>query len=280
MEKQGYKMEYLKILDSAQRSFGQKKSYTIVFIAGGIGYMHQEDDNIVCTMEDLIFIKPGNKVKLEYRKNKYPLEVYVLYIGEELLRKLSDEETRLDEAFDFVPYQVKIVHSESESAMLIKNISKKLYSMNNEPPKFARSLYEKSLLTMILVLALRSSVQEDVQIKTNKKKHVVMDDIFIYIREHLTEDISLERLENEFYVSRYHIVREFKKMTGETPHSYIVKSRLDLCRHYIEQGKSIREVYALGGFGGYNHFFRAFKKEYGVTPMQYYNNLQIDRNEK
>ena len=260
-------MEYLKILDSAQRSFGQKESYTIVFIAGGIGYMHQEDDNIVCTMEDLIFIKPGNKVKLEYRKNKYPLEVYVLYIGGELLRKLSDEETRLDEAFDFVPYQVKIVHSESESAMLIKNISKKLYSMNNELPKFAHSLYEKSLLTMILVLALRSSVQEDVQIKTKKKKH-------------LTEDISLERLENEFYVSRYHIVREFKKLTGETPHSYIVKSKLDLCRHYIEQGKSIHEVYELGGFGGYNHFFRAFKKEYGVTPMQYYKNLQIDRNER
>ena len=135
-------MEYLKILDSAQRSFGQKESYTIVFIAGGIGYMHQEDDNIVCTMEDLIFIKPGNKVKLEYRKNKYPLEVYVLYIGGELLRKLSDEETRLDEAFDFVPYQVKIVHSETESAMLIKNISKKLYSMNNELPKFA---YQKKL---------------------------------------------------------------------------------------------------------------------------------------
>ena len=53
-----------------------------------------------------------------------------------------------------------------------------------------------------------------------------------------------------------------------------------MSRRYIEQGKSIREVYALGGFGGYNHFFRAFKKEYGVTPMQYYNNLQIDRNEK
>lgn len=87
-----------------------------------------------------------------------------------------------------------------------------------------------------------------------------MDDIFIYIREHLTEDISLERLENEFYVSRYHIVREFKKMTGETPHSYIVKSRLDLCRHYIEQGKSIREVYALGGFGGYNHFLEHLRK--------------------
>ena len=254
-------MEYIKIEDSGQRSFGQKKNHTIIFVTGGMGYLRQENEKAVCTMEDLIFIKPGNKVKIEYRKNKYPLELYVLYVGTELLQSLSDENTRLDEAFDIVPFQVKTVHSESESAMLIKNIS-------------------KSLLTMLLVLALRSSVKEDVQLKLNKKKHVVMDDIFIYIREHLTEDISLERLENEFYVSRYHIVREFKKMTGETPHSYIVKSRLDLCRHYIEQGKSIREVYELGGFGGYNHFFRAFKKEYGVTPMQYYKNLQIDRNER
>lgn len=273
-------MEYVKIEDSGQRSFGQKKNHTIIFVTGGMGYLRQENEKAVCTMEDLIFIKPGNKVKIEYRRNKYPLELYVLYVGTELLQSLSDENTRLDEAFDIVPFQVKTVHSESESAMLIKNISKKLYSMLKESPKFAHTLYEKSLLTMLLVLALRSSVKEDVQLKLNKKKHVVMDDIFIYIREYLTEDISLERLENEFYVSRYHIVREFKKMTGETPHSYIVKSRLDLCRHYIEQGKSIREVYELGGFGGYNHFFRAFKKEYGVTPMQYYKNLQIDRNER
>ena len=129
--------------------------------------------------------------------------------------------------------------------------------MLKESPKFAHTLYEKSLLTMLLVLALRSSVKEDVQLKLNKKKHVVMDDIFIYIREHLDRRyIRLEQPGKRVYVSRYHIVREFKKMTGETPHSYIVKSRLDLCRHYIEQGKSIREVYELGGFGGYNSFFQ------------------------
>lgn len=175
-------MEYIKIEDSGQRSFGQKKNHTIIFVTGGMGYLRQENEKAVCTMEDLIFIKPGNKVKIEYRKNKYPLELYVLYVGTELLQSLSDENTRLDEAFDIVPFQVKTVHSESESAMLIKNISKKLYSMLKESPKFAHTLYEKSLLTMLLVLALRSSVKEDVQLKLNKKKHVVMDDIFIYKR--------------------------------------------------------------------------------------------------
>ena len=83
-------MEYVKIEESEQRSFGQKKSHTIIFVAGGRGYLHQENEKIVCTMEDLIFIKPGNKVKLEYRKNKYPLELYVLYVGKELIRSLSD----------------------------------------------------------------------------------------------------------------------------------------------------------------------------------------------
>lgn len=277
MKRQGYEMEYVKIVESGQRSFGQNNRHTIIFVVGGVSYLQAEEKHEVCMMEDLIFIKPGNRIKLEYRKNKYPLELYVLYIGSDLLQVLSDEHTDLNASFDVVPFQVKMVHAESEGAMLIKNISKKLYAMATEEQKFAHALYEKSQLTILLILALRSSVQEDRQHKVNKKKHVVMDDIFIYIKEHLTEDITLERLEDEFYVSRYHIVREFKKMTGETPHAYIVKARLDLCRRYIEQGKSIREVYELGGFGGYNHFFRAFKKEYGVTPMQYYKNLQIDR---
>ena len=90
-------MEYVKIEDSGKRSFGQKKNHTIIFVTGGRGYLYQEEEKDVCTMEDLIFIKPGNKVNLEYRKNKYPLELYVLYVGTELLRSLSDENTKLDE---------------------------------------------------------------------------------------------------------------------------------------------------------------------------------------
>ena len=48
---------------------------------------------------------------------------------------------------------------------------------------------------------------------------------------------------------------------------------IDLCKKHIEAGKPIKEVYELGGFGGYNHFFRAFKKEYGMTPKEYYESL-------
>ena len=108
------------------------------------------------------------------------------------------------------------------------------------------------------------------------RKHLMMDELFVYIRTHITEEITLAQLEQVFYISRFHIAREFKRQTGQTLHSYIVKTKLDLCCHYIEQGRPITEVYRLGGFGGYNHFFRAFKQEYGMTPKQYFRSVQKD----
>lgn len=129
---------------------------------------------------------------------------------------------------------------------------------------------------MGLVLFIRSCIEADKVHRSHNRKNLLMDDIFRYIHQHLTEDLTLEQLEKEFFISRYHICREFKRTTGQTPHAYIVKARLDLCRKYIEQGKPIREVYTLGGFGGYNHFFRAFKKEYNMTPGEYYQSLKAD----
>lgn len=81
-------MEYIKIEDSGQRSFGQKKNHTIIFVTGGMGYLRQENEKAVCTMEDLIFIKPGNKVKIEYRKNKYPLETICALCGNRVIAEL------------------------------------------------------------------------------------------------------------------------------------------------------------------------------------------------
>jgi len=88
--------------------------------------------------------------------------------------------------------------------------------------------------------------------------------------------MTLERLEKEFFVSREHIAREFKRQTGQTVHRYIVKARLDRCCTLIEQGLPITEVYKTSGFGGYNHFFRAFKKEYGMTPKEYFHTTRQD----
>lgn len=90
-----------------------------------------------------------------------------------------------------------------------------------------------------------------------------------YIEEHLTEDLSLENLSKEFFISKYHIAHVFKDNIGISIHQYITKKRLALCREAILSNHSITEVFQMFGFRDYSGFYRAFKKEYGISPKDF-----------
>lgn len=99
--------------------------------------------------------------------------------------------------------------------------------------------------------------------------------IALFIEEHLEEDLSLARLSKEFYASRYYIAHLFKDSLGMSVHQYITKKRLARCRQAIVGAKSITEVYEAFGFGDYSSFYRAFKKEYGVSPKDYRDRMRL-----
>lgn len=276
MREERYAAQKYEFKKAAERQFAAGKYYMILYVARGTGYFDIGEETRRLGTEDMVVLKPGEKITMHYRGGRYPHWILELRVLPDCLRELSGEGVYLAEDFSFVPYNVAVVHADSETSMMIKNIALRLSEDMPQEMRYGEKLYERNLLSSLLILTLRACVEADRVHKSRHRSHIMMDDIFVYIREHLTEDLTLEELEKQFFVSRYHICREFKRLTGETPHAYIVKARLDLCRKYIEQGKPVSEVYRLGGFGGYNHFFRAFKKEYGVTPMQYYRNLQTD----
>ncbi len=154
--------------------------------------------------------------------------------------------------------------------MLLRNMITKLDTLKDEDMKPGIELYEKSLFTTFLVLFLRTCIQSDQMYQFHQKKMLMIDDVFEYISQHLTEDLSLKKLEEVFFISGEHISREFKKSTGVTLHSYITRARIDLSKKYLLQDLSVRDVCQLCGFSSYNHFFKMFKKECGMTPMEYY----------
>lgn len=233
--------------------------------------------------DDLLICKPHRMVELEYAGGRIPLTAIWVRISTKRMRACSSDQTDILASFHVNPNPVIRVRSQTPLLMLIKNLALQLLSLPKEELRFGIDLMEQSSLQMFLALALKVCILEDPHRKKLGQKasnQLPLDDVFSYIHTHLAEDLSLERLEQEFFVSRHHLIREFKKRTGQTVHQYIVRARLELCRRYIEQGYSISDVYRMGGFGGYNHFFRAFKHIYGITPKEYYKMMQSEKTNK
>ena len=53
-----------------------------------------------------------------------------------------------------------------------------------------------------------------------------------------------------------------------------MENKLDLCKKLIEEGKSITDIADICGLGSYNNLFRVFKKEFGITPKEYYKKIK------
>lgn len=273
MEKEFYELQEFSCTKPWSYPIHSYHLYTILFIKQGKCNLQWENKDFLCSTEDIILIKPDTKVKLLYSIKKYPLQLFCLKLYPSLLKELSKNNTDLKQSFDTIPFSFFSVRIQPKTSMLIKNLLQKLLSIQEEKDTFANELFKNSLLTMLLILILRSCIDTRSYKQSKDKNHLLIDDLFVYIREHITEELTLEKLEQVFFVNRSYICRQFKMQTGQTIHHYIIKLKLDICCHYIEEGYSIKDVYQLAGFGGYNHFFRAFKQEYGITPKQYFKKM-------
>ena len=227
--------------------------------------------------DDLLVCRQRQTLELAHGGDKGPGTVLWVRFPLDTVDACSGPGTDLLRSFQVNPAPVAVVRAQSQRLMLIKSLAMQLISLRSEEDPLALELLEQSTARMFLAMTLRACASADPyrpQPRHRGDNRLSLDQVFRYIHAHLTEEITLETLEREFFVSRHHLIREFRKRTGQTVHRYIVKARLDLCRQYIAQGYSITEVYRMGGFGGYNHFFRAFKQAYGMTPGEYRESLK------
>ncbi len=267
-----YRMNQHKLKENSQHTFRSGNHYLILLLTQGSFHIWLKEKKHLCLSSDMLLFKP-KQLHTIYISNSL-CTILSVSVPVQSLALLSDSTCDLCQKFQFSPHDTAIIHAEIESSMLIKHIASKLYSLKEETLRLGIELYEKSLFTTLLILFLRACVQSDQVYQLHQKKEFMLDEVFRYISHHLTEDLSFKALEKEFFVSGEHIAREFKKRTGMTLHSYILHSRIDLAKKYILQELPVRDVYHRCGFGSYNHFFKVFKKECGMTPMQYYQTVK------
>ncbi len=91
-----------------------------------------------------------------------------------------------------------------------------------------------------------------------------------YIREHLSEELSVKNLADMVYVGADHLTRTFKKRYGKTVTDYILEQRMNLAGELLKDPHlTVTMVSDAVGFGNYSYFTEQFKRAYGKTPREY-----------
>lgn len=119
-----------------------------------------------------------------------------------------------------------------------------------------------------LMLFLSRTVYEEFIRTDNTQEIDLTASITNYIHLHLEDDLSLDTIAHDFYLSKYYISHTFTREFGISLHQYVTKKRLHACRDAILSGLLISKIYPLYGFSDYSSFFRAFKKEFGMSPKE------------
>ena len=120
--------------------------------------------------------------------------------------------------------------------------------------------------TLIQLLKL-----EDVAIKFESSKKLM--EIKAYIEENFLKTLSLTDIEKTFGINKFILIRNFRKKFNATPNAYQLQMRVNYGKGLLKSSNDIADVALRSGFYDQAHFTKEFKKAYGITPLNYYKNL-------
>lgn len=162
-----------------------------------------------------------------------------------------------------------LIRLESKLQDNIKNIIELLKASFNSND-FGSKILSNSLFIQLLIYLNRVHLgnmylTEDCSLKYDKQ----IEKVLKYINNNLSENLSIESLSQEFYISKYYLMHKFKKETGYTLHNYINQKRLLLAKELIQNGETITKVYIKCGFNDYSCFLRSFKNMFKRSPSNF-----------
>lgn len=146
------------------------------------------------------------------------------------------------------------------------SIINEVISVNEYKDPSAEVLTSKMIVDL-LTLVLTSGGNDKQYDSALKQK---LSSVHDYIDVHFSEDLSLEKLSSKFYISKFYLTREYKKIYGMTIFQHVITARINHGKNLLRfSDKSVEEIAHLCGFNDQSYFARQFKKAENLTCFAY-----------
>lgn len=234
-----------------------------IFVESGNGSIVTRDKSYHMKHGTLCYL---GKDKYHYTLPENPDE----YVRSKLILKNSLFETLMSSLLSLSPDFSDLI---GEERLTVASLSGEEYTrvMNifryvgclSESDKYCRSEIMSAALQLSIILAKNKNVTPQTNFGA---LHLAVN----YINEHITEDISIDKISERCYISKYHLCRLFKEKIGLTIMEYVLQTRIVMAMELLQkEDTSIAEIAIMCGFSSPSYFSRVFKKQIGISAIVY-----------
>ncbi len=243
----------------------------LLFLRGDI-LVHVNGRSYVPEPGDILLFGGGEIHSLTVNPGQ-PFERVYIYFDKQIFRQLSDKDYDLLASFN--------MEEGSSGTNLIRTRFARKYSLGEK----LASMYELYQMdapdTAVRMLSLMLDILVNVNLAHKEQQSSEGEDaeeinggekiheILRYIVSNLNEKFTLDSISARFYISKYYLCHEFKRVVGMSCLEYIRQKRIDKARERLLGGWPVNDVWLDLGFNDYVSFYRSFKKVTGVSPNEY-----------
>ncbi len=95
------------------------------------------------------------------------------------------------------------------------------------------------------------------------------------ITSHPEQELLIETLAADIFVSKYYLIRKFKSSIGMTPHQFCIQNRIRKSQGLLDEEKTVSRIAAEMGFYDQSHFDKAFQRIVGISPSEYIHSKKL-----
>lgn len=143
-----------------------------------------------------------------------------------------------------------------------------VYEATAKPLGYEARLQSHLITLLVEVARYLETEPEDSELEPTVNQKIF--EVIQYLKSNYKNNITLEQLAEDFYISRYYLSRVFKKATGFTIFKYIHSLRiLEAQRLLKDTDMKVIEIAEAVGFVNVSNFGKVFKSISEVSPAQY-----------
>jgi AraC-like DNA-binding protein/mannose-6-phosphate isomerase-like protein (cupin superfamily) len=241
--------------------------FEVLYLSKGSGFHVVDGNKYEIKPPCVFFMSPGQAHKLEFSSD---IEGYIfIFTAEFYLINHSNQNRLIEFPFFFTIRQDNppLVLSNKSDVNFLESLFRKGINELGRGEQYSIELL-RALLDLILTTS--ASLYKTDENSLKGKGHIVVKKFFQLVEENYQNNLSVAEYADLMALTPNHLTQTVTQLTGKTS-SQIIKSKqiLEIKRLLVHTNLSVSEIALQLNFPDQSYFAKFFKREVGVSPLQY-----------